>query len=234
VINEPVLELFQAELTYPGHPPIHVLKGIDLVVQRGEYVTLVGPSGAGKSTFLNVVGLLDSLTSGRYSLAGWDTGELSDRERTALRGPSIGFVFQSFHLMEHRTATENVELALLYNGSPRAARRDLARQALSRVGLQHRLDALPSRMSGGERQRIAIARAVVGDPEILLCDEPTGNLDSVTAASVMKLIDELHNLGLTIIVITHDPAIAERGQRRLEIADGVILEPQKPALKGNQ
>jgi putative ABC transport system ATP-binding protein len=225
MIREPVVTLRAAGLTYPGHPPIPVLKGVELVIYRGEYVTLVGPSGAGKSTFLNVVGLLDSLTSGSYRLAGLDTEDLSDGERTALRGRSIGFVFQAFHLMDHRTATENVELALLYNGSPRSGRRKRAREALCRVGLDHRLDALPSRMSGGERQRVAIARAVVAEPELLLCDEPTGNLDSVTAASVMALIDELHTLGLTVVVITHDPSVAARGQRGLKIVDGEIFEP---------
>ncbi|AUY52489.1 ABC transporter ATP-binding protein [Streptomyces sp. CB01881] len=222
-MNAPVIELRQAGLTYPGPPEVAALRPCDLTVQRGEYVTIVGPSGAGKSTFLNIVGLLDEPTCGSYLLDGIDTAAASDAERTALRGTRIGFVFQSFHLLAHRTARENVELAMVYQRTPRGARKQRAEQALRRVGLGHRLDALPTRLSGGERQRVAIARALAAEPSLLLCDEPTGNLDSQTAASVLDLLDALHRDGMTIAVITHDPEVARRGQRTITIRDGQVL-----------
>ncbi|MFD0630370.1 ABC transporter ATP-binding protein [Catenulispora yoronensis] len=209
-------------MTYPGPPPVRALRPADLAVARGEYVTVVGPSGSGKSTFLNVVGLLDRPTEGTYELDGIDVSTLRESERTALRGKRIGFVFQSFHLLPYRTATENVLLAQLYNGTRRALRRPAAREALARVGLGHRRDAVPTHMSGGERQRVAIARALVNRPSLLLCDEPTGNLDTATASGVMQLLDELHAAGLTIVVITHDEAVARRGQRTVTIRDGVV------------
>ncbi|WTV69516.1 ABC transporter ATP-binding protein [Streptomyces sp. NBC_00029] len=218
--DSPVIELRGAGLTYPGPPPVEALRPCDLTVRRGEFITVVGPSGSGKSTFLNVAGLLDSPTSGRYLLDGIDTGALPDRERTALRGRRIGFVFQSFHLLPHRSALENVTLAMLYTGTPRAQRLVRAREALDQVGLGHRAGAVPGRLSGGERQRVAIARALVGRPSLLLCDEPTGNLDSVNAASVLTLLDELHGAGMTVLVITHDPQVARRGHRTLTIRDG--------------
>ncbi|WP_449486556.1 ABC transporter ATP-binding protein [Streptomyces avidinii] len=216
----PVIEFQGVGLVYPGPPPVEALRGCELVVRRGEFVTVVGPSGSGKSTFLNVAGLLDSPTAGRYLLDGIDTAELPDRERTALRGRRIGFVFQSFHLLPHRSALENVTLAMLYTEVPRAQRLVRAREALAQVGLGHRADAVPGRLSGGERQRVAIARALVGRPSLLLCDEPTGNLDSANAASVLALLDDLHGAGMTVLVITHDPEVARRGQRTLTIHDG--------------
>lgn len=224
VAPEVVLDLDQVTFTYAGTPPTPVLRDVTITIHRGEYVTLVGPSGSGKSTFLNIVGLLDRPTTGRYALAGNDTSDLSDDERTALRGRSIGFVFQAFHLMPHRSATENVELAMLYNGTDPSVRRTRAHEALKKVGLGHRLNSLPTRLSGGERQRVAIARAVVNHPDLLLCDEPTGNLDSDTARAVLELVDELHKLGLTIVVITHDPLVATRGDRQLGIIDGVLTD----------
>lgn len=199
------------------------LRTCDLTVQRGEFLTIVGPSGAGKSTFLNIIGLLDRPTSGSYLLDGIDTAAVKDAERTALRGMRIGFVFQSFHLLSHRTACENVELAMVYQRTVRGARKQRAEQALRRVGLGHRLDALPNRLSGGERQRVAIARALAARPSLLLCDEPTGNLDSQTAASVLDLLDGLHQDGMTVVVITHDPEVARRGQRTIVIRDGQVL-----------
>ncbi|PZT77969.1 MULTISPECIES: ABC transporter ATP-binding protein [unclassified Streptomyces] len=220
----PVIEFRRAGLTYPGPPPVPALEPCDLRIERGEFVTVVGPSGSGKSTFLNIAGLLDVPTSGAYLLDGIDTGALKDGDRTALRGRRIGFVFQSFHLLPHRSALENVTLAMLYNGFRRRDRTGLAREALERVGLGHRVGALPTRLSGGERQRVAIARALVARPSLLLCDEPTGNLDSVNAETVLTLLDELHAGGMTVLVITHDPDVAARGNRTLTIRDGRLHE----------
>ncbi|MDF9814934.1 ABC transporter ATP-binding protein [Streptomyces sp. SPB162] len=219
-----VIELRQAGLTYPGPPPVAALTDCELTVRAGEFVTVVGPSGSGKSTFLNIVGLLDVPTSGSYLLDGIDTGALKDADRTALRGRRIGFVFQSFHLLPYRTAVENVRLALLYSAVPRAESSERAREALVKVGLDHRLDAVPTRLSGGEQQRVAIARALVSRPSLLLCDEPTGNLDTATAGAILSLLDELHADGMTIVVITHDPLVAARGARTLAIRDGVLTE----------
>ncbi|MER5872263.1 ABC transporter ATP-binding protein [Streptomyces sp. NPDC002044] len=224
----PVIEFRQAGLTYPGPPPVPALTACDLAIRHGEFVTVVGPSGSGKSTFLNIVGLLDAPTEGRYLLDGIDTGSLGDHDRTALRGRRIGFVFQSFHLLPHRSALENVALAMLYNGVPRKERPARAREALVRVGLGHRLAAVPSRLSGGERQRVAIARALVARPSLLLCDEPTGNLDSANADTVLALLDELHTDGMTVLVITHDQEVAAHGGRTVAIRDGVLRE-QAPA-----
>ncbi|MEU1481381.1 ABC transporter ATP-binding protein [Streptomyces sp. NPDC001668] len=220
----PVLEFRDAGLTYPGPPPVQALKPCELTVAQGEYVTVVGPSGSGKSTFLNIAGLLDAPTEGRFLLDGIDTAALTDADRTSLRGRRIGFVFQSFHLLPHRSARENVMLAMVYNSSPRGGRSGRAGEALERVGLSHRADALPTRLSGGERQRVAIARALVARPSLLLCDEPTGNLDTVTAESVLRLLDELHRDGMTLLVITHDPEVAARGRRTVAIRDGVLSE----------
>ncbi|MEU9172093.1 ABC transporter ATP-binding protein [Streptomyces sp. NPDC048420] len=231
--DEPVIEFRQVGLTYPGPPPVPALKPCDLTVGRGEFVTVVGPSGSGKSTFLNIVGLLDSPTSGNYLLDGLDTSALRDAERTALRGRRIGFVFQSFHLLPHRSALENVALALVYNGTPRGRRRADALEALERVGLGHRAASVPTRLSGGERQRVAIARALVARPSLLLCDEPTGNLDTVNARSVLALLEELHTDGMTVLVITHDPGVAELGARTVAIRDGVLRE-QIAAGKGEK
>ncbi|MFD3780319.1 ABC transporter ATP-binding protein [Streptomyces sp. NPDC058612] len=220
----PVIQFVSVGLTYPGPPPVPALLPCDLTVGRGEYVTIVGPSGSGKSTFLNIAGLLDTPTHGTYLLDGIDTTSIKDKERTSLRGSRIGFVFQAFHLLAHRSARENVELAMIYQRVPRSQRRARARAALVRVGLGHRLDALPTRLSGGERQRVAIARALVTEPSLLLCDEPTGNLDTATAESVLELLDQLHRDGATIVAITHDPQVAARGQRTVSIRDGRLTD----------
>ncbi|MFJ5777714.1 ABC transporter ATP-binding protein [Streptomyces sp. NPDC093094] len=220
----PVVEFRGVALTYPGPPPVEALKPCDLTIERGDYVTVVGPSGSGKSTFLNLAGLLDAPTQGSYLLDGVDTARLSDAGRTGMRGRRIGFVFQSFHLLPHRSAVENVTLAMLYDPATRRERAERAREALHRVGLGHRTDALPTRLSGGERQRVAIARALVARPSLLLCDEPTGNLDTATAESILSLLDELHADGMTLVVITHDPGVAARGRRTVAIRDGVLAE----------
>ncbi|MFJ4091239.1 ABC transporter ATP-binding protein [Kitasatospora sp. NPDC089913] len=220
----PVLTFDGVGLTYPGPPPVLALRPADLVVERGEFVTVIGPSGSGKSTFLNVAGLLDRPTCGTYRLDGTDTGTLKDSARTAIRGARIGFVFQAFHLLPHRSAAENVELGMLYGAVPRTERSVRSRDALTRVGLAHRLHALPTTLSGGERQRVAIARALAPRPALLLCDEPTGNLDSATSSDVLALLDELNADGVTVLLITHDAAVARRGTRTLAIRDGVLSE----------
>lgn len=220
----PVIELRGVARTYPGPPPVPALRPADLAIETGGYVAITGPSGSGKSTLLHLLGLLDTPTAGTYLLDGLDTSTLGDRDRSALRGGRIGFVFQAFHLLPYRTALENVLLAQLYNQTPRAQRLDLAVEALGAVGLRHRLDALPTTLSGGECQRVAIARALVNRPSLLLCDEPTGNLDSRNAATVMELLDELNAAGFTIVVITHDPSVASHARRAIAISDGVLSE----------
>lgn len=220
----PLIRLEGVALTYPGPPPVHALRDATVDINGGEYVTVVGPSGSGKSTFLNILGLLDVPTAGAYLLDGVNTATLTEDERTGLRGNRIGFVFQSFHLMPHRSAQENVELAMLYNAADPESRPDRAARALDQVLLGHRAHAVPSQLSGGERQRVAIARALVSKPAVLLCDEPTGNLDSSTADEMLGLLAELHGGGLTIVVITHDPQVARRGSRLLHIKDGVVTE----------
>lgn len=226
-LHRPAVRLSGVAKTYPGIVEVRALHPTDLCIDQGEFLAVVGPSGSGKSTLLNVIGLLDRPSAGRYEFCGADVSTLRERERTALRGRRIGFVFQSFHLLAHRTATENVALAQLYVTTDRKARSADAVQALRTVGLGHRLDALPPTMSGGERQRVAIARALVNRPDVVLCDEPTGNLDSRTSAYVMTLLEELHASGLTVIVITHDLAVAERAKRVITIRDGRIITDRR-------
>lgn len=218
----PVIELDKMGRTFPGPPPVEALKPAELALYRGQYLSIIGPSGSGKSTLLHLLGLLDTPTTGVYRLDGIDTGVLSDAQRTGLRGSRIGFVFQSFHLLAHRTVLENVTLSQTYNGIPRSERKSRARAELERVGLGHRMDFTPTTLSGGERQRVAIARALVTKPSLLLADEPTGNLDSQSSDSILELFDELHVGGLTLAVITHDPEVSERAQRRVRIIDGSL------------
>ncbi|MCX5209130.1 ABC transporter ATP-binding protein [Kitasatospora sp. NBC_00240] len=215
-----VIELSGVARAFPGSPPVQALHSTDLTVRQGDYLAITGPSGSGKSTLLNLLGMLDRPTSGSYRFCGSDVQELDEAGRTALRGRRIGFVFQAFHLIAHRTASENVALAQLYIPGTRRDRRAAAEAVLRRVGLGHRLDALPGTLSGGERQRVAVARALLNAPDLLLCDEPTGNLDSATAETVLDLIDGLHRDGVTVVVITHDPTVAARATRRITIRDG--------------
>lgn len=205
-------------------PPVEALKPTSLSIDYGEYVAIVGPSGSGKSTLLHLLGLLDTPTSGDYFLDGIDTSQLGESERAGLRGSKIGFVFQSFHLLPHRTTVENVALSELYTGGSRRDRKDRAEDALRQVGLDHRLAAYPTTLSGGERQRVAVARALVGGPSLVLADEPTGNLDSTTTDAIMAMVDDLHANGITLAVITHDPEVAGRAQRQLTIRDGLVSE----------
>lgn len=216
-----VVELRSLGRSFPG---VDALRGVDLTVAPGDYVSIIGPSGSGKSTLLHILGLLDRPTSGEYLIDGMATGKASERDRAALRGGRIGFVFQSFHLLPQRTVLDNVLLACLYSGVPRGERLERARTALARVHMDHRMNFTPVTLSGGERQRVAIARAVVANPKLLLADEPTGNLDTKNSAGIMDLFDELHADGLTLVVITHDPAVSARASRRVRITDGRLTE----------
>jgi putative ABC transport system ATP-binding protein len=219
----PVLGLSEVRKTYPGHPPVRALAGIDLTITQGELVAIVGPSGSGKSTLLHVMGILDRPDSGSVRITGLDTARLTDRQLAALRATRIGFVFQQFFLAEHATVVDNVADGMLYTGTPAGGRRRQAMRALDRVGLGHRGAARPTQLSGGERQRVAIARALVGRPAIVLADEPTGNLDSTTGRSIVALMEELNADGATIVIITHDHALAGRMPRQVEMLDGRIV-----------
>lgn len=218
----PLITLAGVGLTYPGPPPVIAAHDCDLTVREGIHVAIVGASGSGKSTLLNVLGLLDRNTSGTYRFDGHDVSALSEIDRTALRGQAIGFVFQEFHLMANRTAEENVQVGLMYRGLARRDRVEQARQALHRVGLEHRIRALPSHLSGGEQQRVAVARALAARPRLLLCDEPTGNLESATAGTILDLMADLHADGMTIVTITHDPQVAVRAQDVYRMTDGLL------------
>ena len=223
-----VVELASVSRTFPGSPPVEALREASWEVAEIDYVAIFGPSGSGKSTLLHILGCLDTPTAGSYRLLGRAVGELSDGLRTSLRGSEIGFVFQAFHLLPYRTVLETVTTGLVYNRTSRKARQRLAGEALERVGLGHRLHFTPLQLSGGERQRVAIARAVAGRPSLLLCDEPTGNLDSKTTASILDLFDDLLTDGLTLMVITHEEAISKRAARRIEMVDGVLSEGRTP------
>lgn len=207
----------------PGENEVHALDGVSLTVDRGEFLAIIGQSGSGKSTFMNMLGLLDSPTSGEYYLEGKEVSKLTDDELSEIRNKEIGFIFQGFNLIPSLTAMGNVELPLIYRGMPAAQRHELAEAALERVGIGHRKNHRPAEMSGGQQQRVAIARAVAARPPIILADEPTGNLDSHSGEDVMRILKELNREGRTVILITHDNTIAEQAKRIIRIQDGRIV-----------
>lgn len=220
--DEPVLEFVEVSKTFPGPAPVEALKSCSFSMSKNDFLTITGPSGSGKSTLLNLAGLLDRPTKGVVRINGVDTSDLKESQRTNIRGGWLGFVFQSFHLMERRTVLDNVALTGLYQNIPLAQRQSNAEAAIEKVGLSHRIDSPAKVLSGGERQRVAIARAIAGSPLLLLCDEPTGNLDSANSAAIVDLLGELNSTGIGVIIITHDPDIAITGRSRLSVLDGVV------------
>ncbi|WP_304501138.1 ABC transporter ATP-binding protein/permease [Bradyrhizobium japonicum] len=225
-----VLDLRKVCRQFGTDPAVNALVDVDLVVRRGEWLSITGPSGSGKSTLLNMLGCLDRPTSGEFLLDGVETTKLSENERAGLRSRRIGFIFQSFHLLPYRTVLENVMLAEVYRRRTGQGRRERALAEIRRVGLAHRAEFLPSKLSGGERQRVAIARALMGSPSLLLCDEPTGNLDSKNTESILDFFTELNKEGMTIVVVTHDENVAARASRRVNMKDGELLGGGEPAL----
>lgn len=218
----PVVELTGLGRRFGSDPPVDALRDVDLRVDRGDWVAILGPSGSGKSTLLNIIGCLDLPTSGTYRFDGIDVASLRDRQRAGLRARGIGFVFQSFHLLAHRSVLDNVMISEVYRHGNRRFRRDRADAVLEQVGMSNRAQFLPTRLSGGERQRVAIARALMGEPSLMLCDEPTGNLDSATTVRILELFEQLNRRGQTMLMITHEHDVASRASRRIEIIDGVL------------
>ncbi|MGW6229174.1 ABC transporter ATP-binding protein [Cellulosimicrobium cellulans] len=226
--DRPVIDLRDARKTYrTGDLEFEALRGVDLRIERGEYVAIVGPSGSGKSTLMNVLGCLDTLTSGTYRLAGDDVADMDETDLASVRNEQIGFVFQQFNLLPTLSALRNVELPLVYRGVAPAERRDRAAEALARVGLADRTANRPGQLSGGQQQRVAVARALVGEPALVLADEPTGNLDSRSTADVLDLLDALHAQGRTIVLITHEHEVAQRSRRVVRVLDGLVTSDER-------
>ena len=226
--DRPVIDLRDARKTYrTGDLEFEALRGVDLRIERGEYVAIVGPSGSGKSTLMNVLGCLDTLTSGTYRLAGHDVADMDETDLASVRNEQIGFVFQQFNLLPSLSALRNVELPLVYRGVAPAERRDRAAEALARVGLADRTANRPGQLSGGQQQRVAVARALVGEPALVLADEQTGNLDSRSTADVLDLLDALHAQGRTIVLITHEHEVAQRSRRVVRVLDGLVTSDER-------
>ncbi len=218
-----LIDIKQITRDFPlGQEVVKVLKGIDLLINKGEYVALMGPSGSGKSTLMNLLGCLDTPTSGSYLLNGKDVSNMTDDELAEIRNKEIGFVFQTFNLLPRTTALDNVALPMVYAGASKAARTERAEEVLTDVGLSDRMDHRPNQLSGGQRQRVAVGRALVNKPSIILADEPTGNLDSKTSVEIMNLFDEIHRQGNTVILVTHEEDIAEHAHRIIRLRDGMI------------
>lgn len=227
-----VIELHNITRDFPlGHEVIKVLKGIDLSIDRGEYVAFMGPSGSGKSTLMNLLGCLDTPTSGSYILNGKDVSKMTDDQLAEIRNKEIGFVFQTFNLLPRTTALENVALPMVYAGASKSARTERATEVLKNVGLADRMDHKPNQLSGGQRQRVAVGRALVNKPSIILADEPTGNLDSKTSLEIMHLFDEIHAAGNTVILVTHEEEVAMHAHRVIRLRDGIIESDEKMVKK---
>jgi putative ABC transport system ATP-binding protein len=221
--DKQIIKLEKIEkIYYMGGEDVHALKNIDLEVGRGSFIAIMGPSGSGKSTLMNIIGCLDTPTSGTYWLNGNEVEKATEDELAAIRNKEMGFIFQTFNLLPRASALRNVELPLIYSGVPREQRHEMAREALSLVGLGHRTEHKPNEMSGGERQRVAVARAMVNRPSVLLADEPTGNLDTKTGEEILKLFHEINDQGKTIVTVTHDPEVAGHAERILVLRDGEI------------
>lgn len=228
-MSQHIIDIRDLNKTYEGAVPVHVLKGVNLQVDRGELVAIMGASGSGKSTLLNIIGILDNYDTGSYHLDGRLIKDLNENEAADLRNRKIGFVFQSFNLINYKTALENVALPLYYQGVSRRKRNRMAMEQLERLGIADRAEHLPGEMSGGQKQRVAIARSLITNPSLILADEPTGALDSKTSRDVMEVFRSLNAEGMTIVIVTHDPAVGAATNRIIRITDGIVIDGEEPA-----